>query len=149
MSGCVCTKVLETPSHGRGLLRNRVPSHAVHGAPWIQAQAPYQPVCFQVFFVTAFSEVSSFAKHRYCSCRLLTSYYCLINIAPILKDLTQLCMDYCRLYGFKIHPLAYELQSQAAANFKTRPLHNASYTNNKRWWPPLQTVVPTHTLFAW
>jgi len=25
---------------------------------------------------------------------------------------------YFRLYGFKIHPLAYQIQQQAAANFK-------------------------------
>ncbi|XP_072935316.1 uncharacterized protein CkIIbeta isoform X2 [Epargyreus clarus] len=36
-----------------------------------------------------------------------------------------------RLYGFKIHPLAYQIQQQAAANFKA-PLRNLSYNNGKR-----------------
>uniref|UniRef100_T1I5E7 Casein kinase II subunit beta n=1 Tax=Rhodnius prolixus TaxID=13249 RepID=T1I5E7_RHOPR len=36
-----------------------------------------------------------------------------------------------RLYGFKIHPLAYQIQQQAAANFKT-PLRAMSYNNGKR-----------------
>ena len=40
-----------------------------------------------------------------------------------------------RLYGFKIHPLAYELQYQAATNFKTRPMHVMSFSGNcrKQW----------------
>jgi hypothetical protein len=42
----------------------------------------------------------------------------------------------CRLYGFKVHPSAYELQYQAAANFKARPTTHSTtsvnYTNNKR-----------------
>ncbi|KAI8429340.1 hypothetical protein MSG28_000003, partial [Choristoneura fumiferana] len=33
-----------------------------------------------------------------------------------------------RLYGFKIHPLAYQIQQQAAANFKA-PLRSLSYNN--------------------
>ncbi|KAJ2946697.1 hypothetical protein O0L34_g12755 [Tuta absoluta] len=36
-----------------------------------------------------------------------------------------------RLYGFKIHPLAYQIQQQAAANFKA-PLRSLSYNNGKR-----------------
>ncbi|KAI8428578.1 hypothetical protein MSG28_007328 [Choristoneura fumiferana] len=36
-----------------------------------------------------------------------------------------------RLYGFKIHPLAYQIQIQAAANFKA-PLRSLSYNNGKR-----------------
>lgn len=36
-----------------------------------------------------------------------------------------------RLYGFKISPLAYQLQYQAAANHKT-PIRNLSYNNGKR-----------------
>ncbi|CAB4056865.1 CSNK2B [Lepeophtheirus salmonis] len=36
-----------------------------------------------------------------------------------------------RLYGFKIHQLAYQIQQQAAANFKT-PLRALSYNNAKR-----------------
>ena len=31
----------------------------------------------------------------------------------------------CRLYGFKVHPMAYQMQYQAAANFKA-PLRQAS-----------------------
>lgn len=42
----------------------------------------------------------------------------------------------CSLYGFKVHPLAYELQFQAAANFKTRSMTHSttsvSYANSKR-----------------
>lgn len=36
-----------------------------------------------------------------------------------------------RLYGFKIHPLAYQIQQQAAANFKA-PLRSLTYNNGKR-----------------
>lgn len=36
----------------------------------------------------------------------------------------------CRLYGFKIHGLAYQIQQQAAANVKT-PLRLTSF-NGKR-----------------
>ena len=36
-----------------------------------------------------------------------------------------------RLYGFKIHPLAYQIQQQAAANFKA-PMRTMSYNNGKR-----------------
>jgi len=39
----------------------------------------------------------------------------------------------CRLYGFKIHPLAYQIQQQASSNFKA-PLRALSYNNGgKRW----------------
>lgn len=37
-----------------------------------------------------------------------------------------------RVYGFKIHPLAYQLQYQAAANFKPLPVRSVSYNNGKR-----------------
>ncbi|CAB3259266.1 unnamed protein product [Arctia plantaginis] len=36
-----------------------------------------------------------------------------------------------RLYGFKIHPLAYQIQQQAAANFKA-PLRSLSYNNETK-----------------
>ena len=36
-----------------------------------------------------------------------------------------------RLYGFKIHHLAYQIQQQAAANFKA-PMRTMSYNNGKR-----------------
>ncbi|WAR31475.1 CSK2B-like protein [Mya arenaria] len=36
-----------------------------------------------------------------------------------------------RLYGFKIHPLAYQLQFQAAANFKM-PMRGIGHNNSKR-----------------
>ena len=36
-----------------------------------------------------------------------------------------------RLYGFKIHPLAYQIQQQAAANFKA-PMRTMTYNNGKR-----------------
>ena len=36
-----------------------------------------------------------------------------------------------RLYGFKIHHLAYQIQQQAAANFKA-PMRTMSYNNAKR-----------------
>ncbi|XP_036355992.1 casein kinase II subunit beta-like [Octopus sinensis] len=36
-----------------------------------------------------------------------------------------------RLYGFKIHPLAYQLQYQAAANFKM-PIRGMGHSNSKR-----------------
>jgi len=31
-----------------------------------------------------------------------------------------------RLYGFKIHPLAYELQLQSATNYKCRPVSGSA-----------------------
>ncbi len=40
-----------------------------------------------------------------------------------------------RLYGFKIHPLAYQLQYQAAANHKI-PMRGIGYNNGKRWRKP-------------
>lgn len=40
-------------------------------------------------------------------------------------------INVARLYGFKIHPLAYQIQQQAAANFKA-PLRSLSYNNGKR-----------------
>jgi casein kinase II subunit beta len=36
-----------------------------------------------------------------------------------------------RLYGFKIHHLAYQIQQQAAANFKA-PMRTMSYNSAKR-----------------
>ncbi|KAK2579574.1 hypothetical protein KPH14_010869 [Odynerus spinipes] len=36
-----------------------------------------------------------------------------------------------RLYGFKIHPLAYQIQQQSASTFKA-PLRNLTYNNGKR-----------------
>ncbi|XP_050731117.1 casein kinase II subunit beta isoform X1 [Eriocheir sinensis] len=36
-----------------------------------------------------------------------------------------------RLYGFKIHPMAYQIQQQAAANFKA-PMRAINYNNGKR-----------------
>ena len=38
-----------------------------------------------------------------------------------------------RLYGFKIHPLAYQLQQQAANSFKT-PVRPMAYNNGGRKW---------------
>ncbi|CAH6790108.1 Csnk2b [Phodopus roborovskii] len=45
--GCVHTQIIETPSHGRRLLRHWFPSHALHGAPGVPAQTTCQPVCTQ------------------------------------------------------------------------------------------------------
>lgn len=42
-----------------------------------------------------------------------------------------ICGYIFRLYGFKIHPLAYQLQYQAAANFKM-PMRGIGYNNGKR-----------------
>jgi len=36
-----------------------------------------------------------------------------------------------RLYGFKIHPLAYQIQQQSASTFKA-PLRALNYNNGKR-----------------
>ena len=36
--------VSQTPPHGRRVLRDGVPAHAVHGAPRVPAQAAGQPV---------------------------------------------------------------------------------------------------------
>ena len=44
--------------------------------------------------------------------------------------LKNLSFDF-RLYGFKIHPLAYNLQYQAASNFKM-PMR-MSHSSGKRW----------------
>jgi len=58
------------------------------------------------------------------------------NSSCALVELSGVCF-WCSLYGFKVHPLAYELQFQAAANFKTRPTTHSttsvSYANSKRW----------------
>lgn len=40
-------------------------------------------------------------------------------------------MYHDRLYGFKIHPLAYQLQHQAASNFKA-PTMRMNYNGGKR-----------------
>lgn len=40
--------------------------------------------------------------------------------------------DIFRLYGFKIHPLAYQIQQQAASTFKAPPLRTMTYNNGKR-----------------
>jgi hypothetical protein len=45
---------------------------------------------------------------------------------PILR-----CIFLFRLYGFKIHHLAYQIQQQAAANFKA-PMRTMSYNSGKR-----------------
>lgn len=37
-----------------------------------------------------------------------------------------------RLYGFKIHPLAYQIQQQGASNFKV-PMRTVSYNNGRKW----------------
>ena len=37
-----------------------------------------------------------------------------------------------RLYGFKIHHLAYQIQQQAVANFKA-PMRTMSYNSRKRF----------------
>lgn len=42
------------------------------------------------------------------------------------------CLFIYRLYGFKIHPMAYQMQQQAAANFKA-PMRAMAYNNGKRW----------------
>jgi len=44
VSGCLCTKVIETSPHRRRILWHRVSSHAVHGSPGIQTKTPCQPV---------------------------------------------------------------------------------------------------------
>jgi casein kinase II subunit beta len=36
-----------------------------------------------------------------------------------------------RLYGFKIHPLAYQIQQQGASNFKV-PMRTVSYNNGRK-----------------
>lgn len=46
--GRVHTQVLQTPPHGRRILRHWFPSHALHGASRVPAQATCQPVCTQV-----------------------------------------------------------------------------------------------------
>ena len=37
----------------------------------------------------------------------------------------------CRLYGFKIHPIAYQVQQQSASTFKA-PLRALNFNNGKR-----------------
>ena len=41
-------QVVPPPPHRRGLLRHRLPPHALHGAPRVPAQEARQPVCPQV-----------------------------------------------------------------------------------------------------
>uniref|UniRef100_A0A674MIJ7 Casein kinase II subunit beta n=1 Tax=Takifugu rubripes TaxID=31033 RepID=A0A674MIJ7_TAKRU len=41
----------------------------------------------------------------------------ILDLEPGLYDLSRLCLG--RLYGFKIHPMAYQLQLQAASSFKS------------------------------
>ena len=44
---------------------------------------------------------------------------------------SRLFLFHSRLYGFKIHHLAYQIQQQAAANFKA-PMRTMSYNSGKR-----------------
>ncbi|XP_026324074.1 casein kinase II subunit beta [Hyposmocoma kahamanoa] len=53
----------------------------------------------------------------YCECQPM------LPLGKIIKANT--------LYGFKIHPLAYQIQQQAAANFKA-PLRSLSYNNETK-----------------
>ncbi len=57
----------------------------------------------------------------------------LMRVTPSNMGNNMCAFFHFRLYGFKIHPLAYELQYQAAANYKSsRPMHSIGYGSNKR-----------------
>lgn len=70
MHGCVHPQVLPAPPHGRGLLRDRLPPHAIYGAPRVPAKTTCQPVCAKVYF---YNYLCKFIKmiclpHLICSC---------------------------------------------------------------------------------
>lgn len=92
--GRVHTQVLPAPSHRRSLLWDRFPPHAVHGASRVSAKATSQPVCPQVRSVV------------------------LLLLVTLCRSLNFPAFSF-RLYGFKIHPMAYQLQLQAASTFKS------------------------------
>lgn len=46
--GCLHPQILQTPPHRRSLFWDRVPPHAVHGAPRVSPKATSQPVCAKV-----------------------------------------------------------------------------------------------------
>lgn len=61
MHGCLHPQILQTPPHRWSLFWDRVPPHAVHGAPRVSSKATSQPVCakvcliyFYFTFITAF-----------------------------------------------------------------------------------------------
>lgn len=60
--------------------------------------------------------------------------YLFVNLTQskfLLFIINQKKFLFIRLYGFKIHPLAYQIQQQAAANFKA-PSRTMTYNNGKR-----------------
>ena len=60
--------------------------------------------------------------------KVFTADLTIVEDRPVNKN----CLSFVcfRLYGFKIHPLAYQLQYQAAANFK--PMRGLGHNNSKR-----------------
>lgn len=56
--------------------------------------------------------------------------FCSVLLFALYKPV-KLKNTHFRCLGFKIHPMAYQLQQQAAANFKA-PLRSMAYNNGKR-----------------
>lgn len=54
-----------------------------------------------------------------------------VEMYEILWKLKNEFYFFSRLYGFKIHPLAYQIQQQSASTFKA-PLRALNYNNGKR-----------------
>ena len=96
------TKVLEAPPHGRGLLWHRISAHAVHGTSRVSPETSRQPVRAAV-------------SRMNCNSPLIQG----VQDVPLGSNAVSLDFFFdFSLYGFKIHSLAYQIQLQAAANFK-------------------------------
>lgn len=69
MHGRLHTKVLQASPHRWGILWHRLPPHALHGPPWIQAQEARKPVCPEViaiFFLCGLSKFQPFVAASVC-----------------------------------------------------------------------------------
>lgn len=98
--GRVHPQVLPASSHRRSLFWDRFPAHAVHGTPRVSAKATSQPVCPEVCLTLSGIHFTSVPR----------------DVPCWGLNFPALCF---RLYGFKIHPMAYQLQLQAASSFKS------------------------------
>lgn len=49
--GCLHPQILQTPPHRWSLFWDRVPPHAVHGAPRVSSKTTSQPVCAKVCLI--------------------------------------------------------------------------------------------------
>ena len=84
MHGRVHAQVVASSSHGRRILRHRISPHGFHGASGVETETPGQSICCAV------------KKWK-------------ISFPFVIRLMFSL---FSRLFGFKIHPLAYQLQYQ-------------------------------------